>query len=127
VTNRVVLSEGIRGGVVLALAAVVLAVLGLTPSLSWIPEVPLMVVAVLVPIVVLGITGFRAGSRWSRLEAGGMAGAVAGGIGGLVGGLSYVVFGKSLLNIAVGLILGAIGGAIVGATGGLLARRYTLT
>jgi hypothetical protein len=111
----------------LALAAIVFAVLGLTPSLRWIPEVPLIVVAILVPIAVLGFTGYRAGSRWSRLEAGAMAGTVAGGIGGLVGGISYVVFGKSLLNIAVGLILGAIGGAIIGATGGLLARRYSLT
>jgi hypothetical protein len=29
--------------------------------------------------------------------------------------VSYVIFGKSVLNVAVGLLLGAVGGAIVGA------------
>lgn len=127
VTNRIVLSEGIRGGVALAFAAIVFAVLGLTPSLRWIPEVPLILAAILVLIVGLGVVGYRAGSRWSRLEAGAMAGAVAGGSAGLVGGLCYVLFGKSLLNVVVGLILGTIGGTIIGAAGGLVARRYTLT
>ena len=52
-----------------------------------------------------------------------LAGSLASALGGSVGGLAYVFFGKPALNIAVGLLLGAIGGAIVGAA----AARYAAT
>jgi hypothetical protein len=126
-TIRIVLAEGLRAGVMLGVVAVVLGVLGLTPSLRWIPDVPLIVAAILVPVVCLSITGYRSGSRSGRIEAAGMAGAIAGAVGGIVGGIAYVLYGKSFLNIGVGLVLGTIGGAVIGAAGGLLARRYTLT
>jgi len=34
-----------------------------------------------------------------------------------------VPFGKPLLNVVVGLLLGAIGGDVIGAGGGVLGRR----
>ena len=37
--NGSALAEGVRGGIALSLAVILLAVLGLTPSLRWIPEV----------------------------------------------------------------------------------------
>jgi len=48
---------------------------------------------------------------------------VAGCISGAVGGIAYVLFGKSLLNIVVGLLLRAVAGGVIGAGGGVLARR----
>ena len=121
--NGPALAEGVRGGVTLGIAVILLAVLGLTPSLRWIPEVPLILVAVAVPVVGYVLTGYRAGRRSGRTAAGALAGAVAGGISGAVGGIAYVVFGKALLNIVVGLLLGVIAGGILGAGGAALARR----
>ena len=62
-----VISEGLRWGAVMSALAVVLAVLGLTPSLSWLPEVPLLAVAVLLPVAVYGLAGYRAGLDSGRL------------------------------------------------------------
>jgi hypothetical protein len=121
--RAIVVSEGLTGGVAMGVAAVVFAVVGLSPSLSWVPEVPLLAVAVLVPIAAFGIAGFRAGARTSRVLAGALAGGMAGAIGGFVGGVSYVVFGKPALNIAVGLLAGAVSGAAIGTAGALLSRR----
>jgi ABC-type branched-subunit amino acid transport system permease subunit len=41
--------------------------------------------------------------------------------------LSYVLFGKPLLNVIVGPAIGAVGGALVGAVAGFLALRRTGT
>jgi hypothetical protein len=103
--------------------AVVLAVLGLTPSLSWLPEVPLLAAAVLLPIAVYGLAGYRAGLGSGRLLTGLLAGSLAGGISGIVGGGCYVVFGKPAVNVLAGLCLGVLGGAISGAMGALIALR----
>ena len=103
--------------------AVLFAVVGLTPSFSWVPEVPLLAAGVLLPAAILGATGFRAGARSRNVFAGALAGAIAGALGGFVGGVSYVVFGKPALNIAVGLLAGAVLGGAIGATGALLGRR----
>ena len=119
----VVLVEGLRGGIAMGVAAVLFAVVGLTPSLSWVPEVPLLAAGALVPIAILGVIGFRAGARTRALSAGALAGGFAGAIGGCVGGVSYVVFGKPLLNIAVGLAAGAGTGAVIGTAGAFLNRR----
>src|SRR6266550_7441499 len=108
------LREGVRGGIVLSIAVILLAILGLTPSLRWIPEVPLIAVAIAAPVAGYALTGYVAGRRSGRLAAGALAGAVAGGISGTVGGIAYVVFGKALLNIVVGLLLGVIAGGILG-------------
>jgi len=121
--NRPALAEGVRGGIVLSIAVILLAILGLTPSLSWIPEVPLIAAAVAAPVVGYALTGYRAGRRSGRMAAGGLAGTIAGGISGVVGGTAYVLFGKPLLNIVVGLLLGAIAGGLIGAGGGALGRR----
>jgi hypothetical protein len=121
--SRTVISEGARVGVALAVCVVVLAILGLTPSLSWIPEVPLVGTAILLPVAAYGLTGFWQGRRSGRVVAGAVAGAVAGSISGAVGGLSYVLFGKSPVNVVVGLVLGAAVGAAVGAVGAWLGRR----
>jgi hypothetical protein len=111
----IALFEGVRAGVPLGVCVVGLAILGLTPSFAWIPEVPLIAVAIVLPIATYGLTGYRAGKRTGRIAAGAVAGGVAGAISGAAGGLSYVAFGKPILNVAVGLILGTAGGAIVGA------------
>jgi hypothetical protein len=121
--SRAVLVEGVRGGVALGACVIVLAVLGLTPSLSWLPEVPLVTVALLLPVVAYALIGRRAGLRSGRLASGALAGALAGAISGGVGGVAFVLFGKSALNVAAGILLGVVVGALVGAAGALLGRR----
>jgi hypothetical protein len=99
---------------------VLLAFVGLAPAFSWVPEAPLLAVSVLVPLVAYAITGVQR----SRLVRDGVAaGAVAGITSGFVGGVAYVFFGKSLLNVPVGLALGCIAGAFWGAVGAILSVR----
>lgn len=119
---RLGLLGGVRWGLVLAVFAITFGILGLTPSLAWIPEVPLLVVGAVVPMLVLAQAGLQAGSR-SGKPAGLAAGAVAGAIGGIAGGLCYVAYGKPVLNIAIGLLAGALGGAAIGGLAGLLGRQ----
>ena len=107
----------------MSVASILFAVVGLSPSLTWVPEVPLIAAAVLLPIAIFGIAGFRAAARTRVVSAGALAGSLAGAIGGFVGGVSYVFFGKPALNIAVGLVAGAVAGAAVGTVGALLSRR----
>lgn len=121
--NSIVFREGARSGVALGVWAAVLAVLGLTPKLSWIPELPLLGAAIVVSVAIIGWTGFRAASRSKRIVAGPLAGALTGAIGGGVGGIAYLLFGKPALNIAVGLLGGAIGGAAIGFLGALPSAR----
>jgi hypothetical protein len=110
-------------GVVTAMFALV----GLSPSLSWVPEVPLLAAALVLPIAIIGIAGFRAAARTRRMLAGALSGGMAGAIGGFVGGVSYVFFGKPALNIAVGLLAGAVVGGLIGAGGALISRRTART
>ncbi len=121
--SQIVFVEGLRAGVALGACVVVLAIVGLTPSLSWIPEVPLVGGAIVLPVATYGLTGYRAGKRSGRVLAGTLAGSLAGAISGAVGGVAYVLFGKPALNILVGVLLGAVGGAIIGTVGGRLSRR----
>jgi hypothetical protein len=121
--SRTGLSEGLRWGGVLGALAIVLSILGLTPSLAWIPEVPLLTAAVLLPAAALAMAGFSAGRRSGRASAGVLAGAVAGGIGGGVGGICYVLFGKPVFNVVAGLCLGLVGGGLLGGLGALVALR----
>ena len=116
---------GLRVGVVLAAAVVVLAVVGLTPSFSWIPEVPFVLVATLIPLLGFGFAGYRSASASHRALDGMIAGAVAGLLSGTIGGLSYVAFGKPLLNVFVGSVIGAVGGALVGAVVAFFVLRRT--
>src|SRR5207237_8829534 len=103
--NGSAMAEGVRGGIALSLAVILLALLGLTPSLRWIPEVPLIVAAIAVPVAGYALTGYRAGRRSGRMAAGALAGAVDGSMSGEVGGLALYRFSSSLLNIWVGLLL----------------------
>ena len=114
---------GLRVGVVLAVAVVVLALVGLTPSFSWIPEVPLLLSAALIPLIGFAFAGYRSASTSHRVLDGMIAGSVAGLLSGAIGGLSYILFGKPLLNVIVGPAIGAVGGAFVGAVAGFLALR----
>src|SRR3979490_2443095 len=118
---------GLRVGVVLAIAVVVLSVVGLTPSFSWVPEVPLLLTATLIPVIGFAFAGYRSASVSHRVVDGMIAGFVAGLFSGAVGGLSYVLFGKPLLNVIVGPAIGAVGGALVGAIAAFLALRRTPT
>lgn len=97
--------------------ALLFAVLGLTPSLAWIPEVPLLAMGALVPLLVLGMTGWRSRRRGGSTGAGAAAGLIAGSIAGILAGLAYVLYGRSPLNVAIGLAAGAVGGAALGAFG----------
>jgi hypothetical protein len=108
---------------VLSVFVVLIAFVGLTPALSWVPEVPLLAISVLIPLVGYAITGYRAGKRSGRVTSGVIASAVAGVVSGLAGGLSYVLFGKSLLNIPVGIALGFVAGAVWGAAGAIVSVR----
>lgn len=121
--TRIALSEGTRAGAVLSACVIVLAVIGLTPSLSWVPEVPLLASATVLPLFILLLTGLQAGRRSRRMVGGLLAGAIAGAIGGMFGGLAYVWFGKPFLNVLVGLLLGAGGGSVLGSLGALFAIR----
>lgn len=101
-------------GAVLAAFAVAFAILGLSPSLRWIPEIPLLLVAGLFPAVILTVAGYRTGAP---------SAALAGAIGGAVGGVAYVVYGKPALNIPIGVLAGIVAGAVLGAVGAMIARR----
>ncbi len=124
--RRVSVVEGVRWGLVLAACAIVLGILGLTPSLAWIPEVALLGAGVLIPLLVLAIAGSRAGSRSGRAVSGSAAGALAGAVGGLAGGLCYLAYGKPALNLAVGVLAGTAAGALIGGPAGLVGRRRAL-
>ena len=102
---------------------VLLGFVGLTPELSWVPEVPLLAVSVLVPLVGYVVTGFRAERRFGRIRNAIFASAVAGVVSGLAGGLSFVLFGKSLLNLPIGVVLGCLAGAAWGAVGAIVSAR----
>jgi hypothetical protein len=108
---------------VLSAFVVVLAVVGLTPAFSWVPEVPLLAVSVLIPLVGYAITGYRGGRRSGRVTSGVLASAIAGVVSGFAGGLSFVLFDKPLLNIPVGIALGCVAGAVWGAAGAILSVR----
>ena len=114
---------GIRAGLALSIFVVLIAFVGLTPAFSWVPEGPLLALSVLVPLVAYTITGVRAARRFGRVRDGAAAGAVAGTISGLVGGVSYVLFGKSMLNIPLGLAIGCAAGAFWGAAGAIVSAR----
>ena len=116
---------GLRVGAVLAAAVVVLAVVGLTPSFSWVPELPLLLTAMLIPVIGFGFAGYRSAAQSHRALDGMIAGAVAGLLSGVIGGLSYVAFGKPLLNVIVGALIGGAGGATVGVIAARLAVRRT--
>src|SRR5207245_7704203 len=58
-----VLSEGLREGVILGVVTVALGVAGLSPSFTWIPEVPLLAAFALVPAVLVGVAGYPAAER----------------------------------------------------------------
>jgi hypothetical protein len=108
------LTAGFRAGAVLAAFAIVFAILGLTPSLSWIPEVPLLTVAGVVPIALLTVTGYRARKSSGSILMGAIAGATAGAIGGFAGGVAYVAFGKPVFNVVAGTIVGVVAGVALG-------------
>jgi len=114
---------GLRVGAVLAVGVVILAVVGLTPSFSWIPEIPLLLTATLIPVLGFGFAGYRTTLTTHRASDGMVAGAAAGMLSGVIGGLAYVAFGRPILNLIVGPLVGAIGGALVGAISGLLTVR----
>jgi hypothetical protein len=105
---------------VLSAFVVLLAFVGLTPLFSWVPELPLLAVSVLIPLVGYAATGYQAQRQSGRVGGGVLAAAVAGVVSGLAGGVSFVLFDKSLLNIPVGVGLGCAAGAAWGAAGALL-------
>jgi len=76
--SRIVFVEGLRSGVALGACVVVLAIVGLAPSLSWIPEVPLVGGAIALPVATYWLAGYRAGKRSGRVLAGTLAGSLAG-------------------------------------------------
>jgi hypothetical protein len=117
------LTAGVRAGAALAVFAILFAILGLTPSLSWIPEVPVLTIAGLVPIALLTVTGYRTWKKSGSILMGAIAGATAGGIGGCTGGMAYVFFGQPLFNVVAGTIVCVVAGAVLGAVGALVAAR----
>jgi hypothetical protein len=136
---------------------IVVGFLGLAPAFSWLPEAPLVTVAIAVPLIWLTVTGFR-GARAGGPMAGVLAAAVAGAIGGVVGGLAFLALDQlfidtvskqpdkvvnfpasgyatvrdyllahDLPNVAVGLVLGAVAGALLGLAGAGLGRILPAT
>jgi uncharacterized membrane protein len=113
----------LRGGAILGVLAVVFAVLGLTPSLTWIPEAPLLLIAAVLPAAILLLTGYRAYRATRDSISGLISGAMAGALGGFVGGAAYVFYGKSAFNVVTGLLAGAIAGGFFGQVGAVGAQR----
>ena len=117
------MTVGVGPGIGLAVLAILFAILGLTPSLSWIPEIPLLAVAASVPIALLLATGYLAWKSFRITQMAATAGAAAGGIGGGAGGVAYVVYGKPAVNVVVGTIVGIAAGAALGTVGAWVAAR----
>jgi hypothetical protein len=117
------LVNGLLCGSVLAAFAVTFGILGLTPSLTWIPELPLLAIGAAVPVLILGYAGRQAVLHSGDRRTGFFAGAVAGAMGGLAGGVCYLAYGKPALNLVVGSVVGFIGGASIGGLAGLGTRR----
>lgn len=111
------------GGLMLAGFSVAFAVVGLSPGFSWVPEALLLGAAVFVPAVVLAWTGWRAARRANGIATAAFVTATAGLIGGGVAGTMYVLYGKSPLNVPIGLAAGAIAGSFVGGLTAALALR----
>jgi hypothetical protein len=86
-----VLAEGGRAGLLLGLFVLLMAVLGLAPAFATVPELPLVGLALAVPVVGYALSGCRAAHRAGRVVAGPLAGALAGAISGVVAGLAYLV------------------------------------
>lgn len=118
-----VLSEGLLGAAILSVVAIVFGVLGLSPSFTWIPEALLLIAFVLVPVGIAGAIGGRAGLRSGRVMAGALAGLIAGAIAGGAGGLTYVAFGKPVLNVLIATLGGALGAGLAGTVGAVLDLR----
>jgi hypothetical protein len=118
-----VVTEGLLGGAILGVTGIVFGVLGLSPSFSWIPEALLLAAFVLVYVGIAGAIGGRAGMHSGRVMAGTLAGLIAGAIAGCAGGLTYVAFGKPVLNVVIGTIGGALAGGIAGMAGAVLDLR----
>jgi hypothetical protein len=114
---------GIRSGLMISAFVVLFAFVCLTPELSWVPEAPLLAVSVLVPLVGYAITGFRAVRRSRRVSDGVLASALAGVVSGFTGGMCFVLFGKPLLNVPVGIALGCVAGAVWGTVGAIVSAR----
>ena len=112
-----------QGGAILGVLAVVFAVLGLTPSLTWIPEAPLLLIAAVLPAAILLVTGYRTYRATRDSISGLVSGAMAGALGGIAGGAAYVVYGKSAFNLVTGLLAGAIAGGFFGQIGAVGAQR----
>jgi hypothetical protein len=118
-----ILSEGLLGGAILGVVAIVFGVLGLSPSFIWIPEALVIAAFVLVFIGIAGAIGGRAGMHSGRVMAGTLAGLIAGAVAGCVGGFTYVAFGKPVLNVLIGGIGGGLVGGIAGMVGAVLDLR----
>jgi len=88
-----------------------------------VPEVPLLAVSVLVPLLGYAMTGARAERRSGHIRSAVLASAVAGVVSGFAGGLTFVLFGKSLLNVPVGTVFGCVAGAMWGGVGAILSAR----
>src|SRR4030088_3411278 len=93
--------NGLLWGCGLAVFAVSFGVLGLTPSLTWIPELPLLVVGAVISMLLLAWAGRRTVRHSGERSSGFLAGALAGAVGGVGGGMCYVAYGKPVLNVAV--------------------------
>lgn len=89
--RRIVLGEGARQGLLLGVFMLVLLVLVTLPAFPILLETPFVVVGVVTPVAVYGLTGFRATQAAGRVVAGTLAGALVGAISGGISGLSVLV------------------------------------
>lgn len=89
--RHVVLEEGTRQGLLLGGFMLALLVLVTLPAFPMLLEIPFVVVGVVAPGAVYGLTGFRSARATGRVVAGMLAGVLAGTISGAIGGLSFLV------------------------------------
>lgn len=91
---RAAVADGVRIGVVLSGVVVLLALVATAPAFASVPEMPLLALAALAPVIACGLTGFRSIRRTRRLPAGTIAGALVGMMAGAVAGLSLLAFNQ---------------------------------
>jgi len=112
--NPASLSVGISGGISLAFAVVVFAVVGLGPWFTWVPDSVLIIAVAAIGVIDLARAGARGRALTGWVRDGASAAALAGAIAGFAAGACFVVFGKGVENLVILPAIGAVAGVVIG-------------
>ena len=112
--NPASLSIGISSGISLSFAVTVLAVVGLGPWFTWVPDSVLIIAAAAMGAIDLARAGARGRALTGWVRDGASAAALAGAIAGTSAGGCFVVFGQGALELVILPIIGALAGLAIG-------------